>query len=842
MKSYAARETGPRLASLRRRIIAAGIAIILVVVAGALAGYLMLESSRDTVADHLRERNVLLQHTQSIRGALVKARTSLDLFLLEPADTAHREGMNQAIAEAARYTNRLASGNGADRHGVAVLVPELREALADFRADTDELIAVRLDPRRQYPAMAVGLDVMQPSRNRLHSAFTVIFNELHKDPAAFEDPKVQELWAEARLYWMQALSNFRLYLANRVGSFDETALPFQEDSIDTLYFSLEGVFAELDALKAEGALGFQAGSALDEAREAARRWHEGFKETQRIHHSADWRSDARIMRERVAPAIGRIDRQLSAIEGRLNEAVSTDIATITQAAQRQTVVIWITALLGIGLVLSILAATNRLVFRPLGQVTRAMKAESMNREGQALPMANTEELADLVEAFNEMQLEVRTRQDELAFRTLYDELTGLPNRTLLLERLQHDIQRAKRDGGQVSLLMIDLDRFKEVNESLGHQIGDCLLMEVGSRFAHCLNETDTLARLGGDEFGVLVSGAGPTAAVRVGESLLAALEQPVVLGETQLLAAASIGIAVYPDHGEDAQQLLQHADVAMYVAKRRQCRYAIYDQKEDESSVARLEMIRNLRETLESGSLQLAFQPLLRLKSGEVTGVEALLRYRMPEHGAVSPEVVVDLAEQTGLIDALTEQVLDKALAQVRYWERAGYRLDVAVNLSMQSLNGQGFGDKLDELLDRYHLSGDRLTLEVTESAMMANPRQAVETLNRLVERGVQIVVDDFGTGFSSLSRLKELPVHGLKIDKAFVMSFEDSASDRAIVNATVRMAQGLGLEVVAEGVETPATLEALKKMECNCAQGFYIARPMPPDRVLDWLGARRTG
>jgi diguanylate cyclase (GGDEF)-like protein len=392
----------------------------------------------------------------------------------------------------------------------------------------------------------------------------------------------------------------------------------------------------------------------------------------------------------------------------------------------------------------------------------------------------------------------------------------------------------------VALLIMDLDRFKEVNDTFGHHIGDLLLQQLGRRLASVLRASDSIARLGGDEFAVLLPTATLHDARHIAERLLELLDQPFDLSGLQLEIEASIGIALSPEHGSDADTLLRRADVAMYVAKRGNTGLAFYTAEQDQHSPMRLALVGELRRAIDRNQLSLYFQPKVSLRTGQITCAEALVRWQHPRHGMLSPDMFIPIAEQTGLIRPLSQWVLDAALRQCNRWRNDGLDLAVAVNLSMRNLHEPQIAEMIRQLLARWGVPPEYLTIEVTESSLMADAARAMEVLNGLRTMGVGVSIDDFGTGYSSLAYLKRLPVHELKIDKSFVKHVATDDNDAAIVRSTVSLAHELGLSVVAEGVEDHQTWDLLAKWGCDVAQGYFISRPEPPLVLGEWLAAAR--
>ncbi len=418
----------------------------------------------------------------------------------------------------------------------------------------------------------------------------------------------------------------------------------------------------------------------------------------------------------------------------------------------------------------------------------------------------------------------------------HDTLTGLGNRVQFLQAVE---SRLHADGA-AAVLLLDLDRFQEVNDALGHESGDLLLRAVGKRLTDAVGERG-LARLGGDEFALVVERPGVDPARQVGEEVRAALEAPFEVAGLTLDVRASVGIAVAPLHGEDAETLLRRADVAMYAAKRRRAGVVVYAQEHDHHSPRRLALATEMRRALKAGELVLHYQPQLDLRTGEVVAVEALVRWQHPTLGLLPPSEFLPVIETTELMRPLTLHVLELALAQVAAWEERGLRLDVAVNVSARSLHDRRLPGEVLAALERHGLEPARLELELTESALLDDPAGAATVTQRLYVSGVRMAVDDFGTGYASMAYLRQLPLDALKIDRSFVAALPQGGQDAVIVRFSVDLARTLGMRVVAEGVEDDAVLAALTELGVDLAQGFGIARPMPADALAAWMRARRT-
>jgi diguanylate cyclase (GGDEF)-like protein len=425
-------------------------------------------------------------------------------------------------------------------------------------------------------------------------------------------------------------------------------------------------------------------------------------------------------------------------------------------------------------------------------------------------------------------------------QAMRDSLTGLANRTSLIARTDSALARAREGGSTSALFLLDLDRFKEVNDTLGHPVGDRVLQLAAERLESTLRPGDAVARLGGDEFAMLLPDVRDAAAAReIAQRVRAAIEAPFFVADTQIDLEASIGIALSPAHGTDSEQLLQRADVAMYVAKSMRSGVETYAAERDTNSPDRLGLLGALRRAVDEGELELHYQPKIHVEDGTIAGVEALVRWRHPTRGMVLPDEFIPLAEQSGLMQRLTDLVIDVALGQVAEWARDGLRVPVAINVSMRDLQDRAFASRLGAQLTHHGVPADLVILEITERVLMADVAGASATLGELDALGLRISLDDFGTGYSSLVLLKRLPVQEIKVDRSFVKRLGDATGaeeDDTIVRSIIDLGHSLGLTVVAEGVETRASLDRLRAFGCDRAQGWHLSPALPPKEVVVWL------
>jgi len=505
--------------------------------------------------------------------------------------------------------------------------------------------------------------------------------------------------------------------------------------------------------------------------------------------------------------------------------------------QRLRTALWFITLCGV--LVSVIGSvlTARSVTRPIAALTRFSRRIGQGNYAEPLVVSHNDEIAELATSFNQMQEGIADREQRISELAYMDRLTGLPNRALFSDRLQQAIGVALRAGHPLSLMMMDLDRFKYVNDTLGHPIGDLLLCEVAKRLQASLHRaSDTVARLGGDEFAVLLPTEDMEAAKMIAARMLKALEEPTMIEGQLVDIGVSIGIVGFPQNGSDMNVLLQRADIAMYTAKRTNTGFALYDEKHDHHSAERLSLMSELRQAVEHDQLTLYYQPKVDLATHTVKYVEALIRWEHPTRGFVAPDQFIPFAEQTGYIKTISRWVADKAIHQCAMWREQGIELAVSVNVSARELIQSTLPEMFQSMLQKYDVPAEWIWVEITESAILDDPDHAIETLERLRALGIRISIDDFGTGYSSLSYLKRMPVDELKIDKSFVMGMTNHKDDETIVRSTIDLGHNMGLKVVAEGVETEEMLEQLKEMRCDLVQGYHLSRPLPPAKLELWL------
>ena len=446
--------------------------------------------------------------------------------------------------------------------------------------------------------------------------------------------------------------------------------------------------------------------------------------------------------------------------------------------------------------------------------------------------------AMIMEQTEELRAKTTVLESKAMHDATHDSLTSLPNRVLFRDRLEQALHSNRSQGKKLAVLLLDLDRFKDINNTLGHYNGDKVLKQVATRLGELTQAAETLARMGGDEFAILLPEIDDEQDIRKMVAMIQKAMTPQFMIEgLKLDVQVSIGVATFPDHGTDCDTLIQRADVARYVAKETQKGFVMYSFKLDQHSPQRLTLMGELRQGIESGELFLLYQPKINGEDGLIKSAEALVRWKHHKHGIIPPDDFIQMAERTGLIKDLSKYVIKTALQQISIWQNDGLEISVSVNLSAQDLLDPELPDVLAGMLATHEVPASQLVVEITETAIIADPERALQVMTRLAEMGVKMSIDDFGTGYSSLSYLKKMPVSEIKIDRSFVMDMMENSNDKVIVKATIGLAHNLGMDVVAEGVETQESADHLRELGCDVLQGFFFSKPISPEEFIAMAG-----
>lgn len=826
-----------RRQSLRQRYLGVAVFLGCVVVASAVLTERHISSASRTSANNIEARNQIQQLSRNVRNAVWGAEYALQSYVLSPA-TWYRETVTDSLLLARKNVDNLHELPWIKKNQLQDVATDILNNLQKLDLRSTELMDIRSDVDRLFPSARLMDDTLAPANANFQTAVQLALDEIAADPDT-PSQDIHRAFENTRHAWTQMINAFRLYVVRRAGIYNNTELGLEyagHDVVLLLELTQQNL-RQVSELEKTGKLGLQASESLHQLQKLAVTWTQGFEDFRLMQESKHWRNDIPLIQDVVQPLFAEIWGRLDRIDEQLEAGAEQDVSSWTDIGlllNRNLLLLSILATIFISLGFIFF---ERTVLKPLSQITIAMKAIAQGEPHARLPRANSIEARNLIEAFAHMRRNVHERQIALRHQALHDALTGLPNRALIKDRLQQLILSSERDRkAGFSLLMIDLDRFKEINDTLGHQAGDNVLCEISNRLNIVLRKSDTIARLGGDEFAILMPDATVGQAQEIAQLIADTIEKPHYYKDRELPVGASIGIAVYPDHGKDTDTLFKHADIAMYVAKQDGLPYSLYSIEQDQHSIGRLALISEFRTAITDGGLELHYQPKLDMISGAVVGVEALLRW--PKWSSVKTEYLIKTAENTSLIKQLTHWVLQTAIRQLAQWHKQGIDLPIAVNLSTWNLSHTDIDETIKTLLIEYNTPPDRLELEITENAMMTNPDRAHAILNRLQALGVRLTVDDYGTGFSSLAYLKNMPVNQIKIDRSFVGNMLEDGNDAVIVRSTIDLAHNLGMKVVAEGVSSEEIWSQLEILGCDTAQGYFIAHPMSAENFQRWLSS----
>jgi len=813
--------------SVRKQYLLIAIFMSIVVLSYTWYSGVWVERTGEASVRQIEKRIKVADLTHQIRRAVINADNALNLFLLAPSDKAQKE-FNEELKRADGLLDDLVTTDWARSSSILPMMQGIKTVLQNIDTAAAQIMKVRQNANLMYPAMRLANgEMLEHNRDFVSQADTAIEFYTKKKSINSYQKQVNNLLIGARDEWHRMINLYRLFIINRTGALFENATQSQIHDVDFYHARVVEQIKKLEHYNSKYSLDLEVSNAIDNMRGSSQHWYAGFKDVVLIYTQGRWRGDIPLVNDLINPLFSQIFDKLDQLENELKQASDIDVVGQTQVSRSIINSLW-----GMALFLLIVGALSYIVLelnfiRPIAKVARSLKAEAKGQEVTELPDVQASEIRDLTDAFRDLRQQVHSRQMALEHIAMHDSLTSLPNRALLMDRLNQSILNAQRRKRSLALLMLDLDRFKEINDTLGHQTGDALLQQVGARLRNVLRDSDTVARLGGDEFAVLLPNVSDTNALRIAAAIHERLEKVYEVYEHSLYVGVSIGLAVFPQHGESSESLLQHADVAMYMAKRSNSGIMLYDVERDEHSVTHLSVLSDLRSAAENEEFILQYQPKLTMRDSVIEGAEALLRWKHPKHGLIMPDNFINVAEQTGLIKRLSNWVLDTAIRDCQHLHQKGHKINISVNLSVWDIQDPNIGLNITQKLEKWGLPARYLTLEITERVMMAEPERARQALSELDNMGVQVVIDDFGTGFSSLVYLKQLPVSMLKVDKSFVIDMMKDESDAAIVHSIIELAHNLGLQTVAEGVENDQTWSWLRTWDCDYAQGYYISHPL---------------
>ncbi len=823
--------------SLRFQYIIAAVVVVSVLVFGSIMASFYFTSVTKENTTLLKLNDNITVHVDDLRNLMWKADHSLYVLLSdsEKVQMNRIEVSFNSIGAKLQYISKI---EGLEKTGLLVIINNLIAKHKKLNDKVTKLLSLRKDINWLYPMLHFINNTLLESNNEFETALGIAIKESFDGNKNYFE-KTYRVLDELRNLWRLKVLDFRSIIIRYAGLNNRSVS--QVKNIQNYHVVITKKLEELAAIGRRGELGFETEVALETMQEKSAQWYKDYLRLLKVREANVWRSDINYIRTQVQPLQNAIYDELGVLERKLSAWSSENTKHVDNALQKVHVELWFLSSIAILFVIFVYFKLNKSLLLPVEKITESILVDTMKSEKIHFPDQGSKEIHVLVNAFNNMRKQVHHRQMVLEFQAMHDSLTGLPNRALLQDRLEQAINQAERNSSEMALLLLDLDRFKDINDTLGHPVGDMVLRKISKRLEGCLRATDTVARLGGDEFAIITSYSSRPQVESFINRIVKDVERVIIIEEQKLYVGLSVGVAAYPKDGCDADTLIQHADIAMYSAKRENKNQEFYKTEKDYYSADNLTLLADLKAELKkpTNKIQLYFQPQIDVMSGDIISVESLIRWNHPVQGYLPAEQIIRMAEQTGLIAELTYWVLKQSLVEYSNWGNDS--ISLAINLSVWNLQDAELIPFVSMALHETKVNPKKITFEITESAVMNDPVRAREVLKSLNEMGIQLAIDDYGTGFSSLAYLKLLPVKYLKVDKSFVVDMLEDENDAIIVHSTIELAHNLGLAVVAEGVETQETLVKLRELGCDYAQGFYMAKPMPAIQIGDWLSDHKA-
>ncbi|MCG8057771.1 MAG: EAL domain-containing protein [Candidatus Thiodiazotropha endolucinida] len=828
----------PGLDSYRGRYTYLAVLVGAALIAFAFVGWGLVKSSTQAQISNITSRTLASAVLADAQTQLSLIENHLQRILIdtvkdEPKDISNGLiQLEQVLTDLTESLQRLPAGNS----DVALALQADQQHLT---RQINQLIKVRRDVQAWFPAMQLMLDEMYPYNQRVLGNLQLLQHEFQPDDEEQMD-LITQLSSMQRL-WLGMTGEFRLVIANRFGIFLAKSNPAPEERYETIINYSARFIERLNILQKyfhQQNSDFVVVEPLRGIEVDYLAWMADFNQVREVMQKPTWRQDLNFMQEQVTPVFNEMRQKLSVVDLSLDTQSAEDITQLTQTAKRLSVSILVMAVMGMMMLVLAYLFIKRNLLQPIADTAHALKMEaSGSLDAAKHPSSNLRETRDLVDAFSEMRRQVHSRQNHLDHMAHHDALTQLPNRILFRDRLTHALEIALRGELMVGLMFLDLDRFKQVNDSLGHLVGDELLKVIAERLTSLMRSSDTVARLSGDEFAILIEGINSREDLEpLAVKILNAIKQPINIADNELRVSASIGIAVAPHDDISVEHLLRDADTAMYEAKRQgRSAYRFFSGEMTKRASDSLMLENEIRQAVDSEQFIYHFQPIVETRTGRLFCFEALLRWDHPERGLLDPEVFLDVLDETGLINTLFEPMLAHAIAfQQEQSKERKETVAVSINLSARLLNDPAFCRGLLESLVSGVVPLGSLILEITEDTLTQELAEADVFLQQAKALGARIALDDFGTGQASLSHLRQFPFDILKIDRDFVKNVNVDNYDASLVIAMIQLAHAFQIDVVAEGVESQAQLAFLQQQGCDYIQGYLIGIPQHAAEPLE--------
>ncbi len=836
----------PSLNSYRGQHALLSLILTIILVAVAWVGYTYVRNVSTNSISNIEQRTLAMGSVLDFDKRLTDLQQWLQLQFISPTP-ANRDELQVKMRILDAAMNRVGSSEIIiDDQGLNKITFSLGKDLLQLQQESQVLIQVTSNQFARLPGTAIMQEQLRPLSEAIVTVLSTLAFEATQD-ADTVDPLLLSGIFELRHSWLNIVAEFRLFVANRFSVFSDLPEAGMEARMKDMFLyrqQFNDHLARLSTLTDLSDSMFFDETIWPEMKTNANSWFIAFEKLRESLTSDGWRKDLQLYRTTFLPTLSQMKSRISAMELELDAQASKDITNLTDIAGQLSRAIIYIALLGIGLVLFGYVYLKHRLILPIARTTEALKAEAQGIGGKTLPQSTLQETRNLVDAFREMREQVQIRQLSLDHMAHHDALTQLPNRVLFRDRLQHALRMAHRHEQKIGLMFMDLDRFKQVNDSLGHIAGDKLLVEVAQRLRHSVQDADTIARLSGDEFAILVEDiADSEAMAELGDDILCNLERTFVIQDNDIHISASIGIAIAPQDGNNADELIRDADTAMYEAKRRgKANYHFYSPAMVQQASERMQLEQHLREGLKRQEFEFHYQPIIDMKTGSPICFESLIRW-VPEKAAiVPPDIFLPILMDSGLIAEVTQSMLGQiANAQKLILETLNIPVHFTLNIPGPILRSEAIFTAFLKTLCQSNIKRRQLTIEITEDTLIEDISNAEQFLAALKKENVKIALDDFGTGQSSLSHVRMFPFDIIKIDKEFVRDIRSDPNDASLVKVIIQLAHSFGMKVVAEGVEKPEQFEFLLHANCDMAQGYMVSKPMPLEQLIEYLRQQVT-
>ncbi len=829
-------ELNRRVGSLEGRYLLAAALLSIIVLAMCVSSLGYLDQVSKESSAQLLTRNKMEHITRQLFKNAWDAEYHLLNFTLIPGSK-HQDDFLKTIDKTLTLTRKLDVIATTELVRARPILKRMRDNIVQLRKTSIKYIDIRQNSNKLFPAMKIMVGAMSNANSSFYQSASMVIDDLEFSP---DDNGYQHinLFRDVRHNWTLMIGSFRVYVANRLGTFGnpEKGLLAQSQNVEMYHLAVQEKLAEIQEFPDNQSIGLIGHDMLAQMKMDINAWFKSYLSVKSILSSDHWRLDIPMLRTSIRPLFNNTRESLLQLSRLLEQSAAQNIETVAKTARHISLYQIITSLIMLfGITIGYLYLRLS-VIKPVKELSAALLSAGKGGSSFELSTPQTSETRTLVNAFNHMHQEINKRQQALQYQATHDTLTGLANRFLLHTTIDKLITHSLETDNPLALLLIDLDRFKEINDTLGHEAGDKVLLCTAERIRKHLRESDLAVRLGGDEFAILLPGTNKKQASNVALKIRQLLCQEMLIQGQSLYIGSSIGIALTPEHTQTREMLLHYADIAMYKAKKSRSDIEVFSPDLISDNTSQLSMSSDLHKALKESGLSLSYQPKINLSDNSVCCIEALLRWNHPQKGPVPPQEIIRMAEQNGQIRQLTAWVLNYGLAVHHTLLQDYPDMVLAINLSVWDLMDSDLAENVLHLLATHDVPAKCIALEVTESAMMQEPEIAGANLGALHNAGVRIAIDDFGTGFASLAYLKHLPLDELKLDKSFIMDMTTSPSDAIIVESTIDLAHKLGLQVTAEGVENQQALSQLIKMGCDHVQGYHLSKPLDINTLRNWL------